>query len=93
MILRFVFVAEPHVDNLDRTILGWQIVHYVGDDRLVGEERFRTEAAAKAWAHRLNRMAEPLPAVRTQAEGQEIDPIWWDFDTARWDCLYPEIPF
>ena len=82
--MRFVFRAEP-----DPPRKGWQIVHYVGDDRLVGEERFCTEAAAKAWASWLNALAEPLPTVRAQAE----DPAWWDFDTARWDLLYPEIPF
>jgi hypothetical protein len=77
--MRFVFVAEPRLDSLDRTIRGWQIVHYVGDDRLVGEERFRTEVAAKAWAGTLNAMAEP-------------DPAWWAFDMLPWDFLYPQIP-
>jgi hypothetical protein len=23
----------------------------------------------------------------------EADPAWWDLDTARWDLLYPAIPF
>ena len=59
--MAFVFVAEPRLDSLDRTIRGWQIVHYVDEDRFVGPERFCTEAAARAWASRLNRMAEPLP--------------------------------
>jgi hypothetical protein len=52
--MRFVFRAEP-----DPPRKGWQIVHYVGDDRLVGEERFHEEADAKAWASRLNVMASP----------------------------------
>ena len=56
--ITFVFVAEPRLDSLDRTIRGWQIVHYVGDDRFVGPERFCTEAVARAWARRLNALAE-----------------------------------
>jgi hypothetical protein len=73
--IRFVFVAEPYLDSLDRTIQGWQIVHYVGDDRLVDEERFPTEAAAKACADRLNALARPLPAVRRHDENPPgIDP-------------------
>ena len=71
--MTFVFVAEPRLDSLDRTIRGWQIVHYVGDDRFVGPERLCTEAAARAWARRLNALAEPLPAVRAQADARLHD--------------------
>jgi hypothetical protein len=23
----------------------------------------------------------------------QADPAWWDLDTARWDLLFPQIPF
>ena len=72
--MTFVFVAEPRLDSLGRTIRGWQIVHYVGDDRLVGEERFCTEAAARAWASRLNALAAPRPAVRKVEASLADDP-------------------
>jgi hypothetical protein len=94
MIPRFVFIAEP-----DPARKGWQIVHYVGDDRLVSEERFHEEADARAWASMLNAMAEPDPTCSDSGSqycdplSQVEDPAWWQFDRLPWDYLFPVIQF
>jgi hypothetical protein len=67
--MTFVFSAEP-----DPARNNWQVICRSGDDRFVMARGFPKEAAATAWASRLNALAErhcnriPHPTVREQAE-------------------------
>lgn len=70
---RFGFTAEP-----DPARNNWRVVCSRGADRFVMARGFPKEARARAWAHKLNVMAErsfPHPAVREEAEAwPESDP-------------------